>query len=139
MRSISLSSGQLALYLTTPYSYQVPNTQQGLTSVTPAWRGAVWHAYVVSYWNWEDGTDAAKNAYIKSNSAISPFRALTPGGGAYQNEADVYEPNAQDSFWGSSNYAQLLAVKQKYDPDGLLDCWHCGTFSLHHPILIAHF
>jgi hypothetical protein len=41
----------------------------------------------------------------------------------------VYEPGASASFWGS-NYAQLYAVKQKYDANGLLDCWHCGEFGL---------
>lgn len=37
----------------------------------------------------------------------------------------MYEPGASASFWGS-NYPQLYAIKQKYDPSGLLDCWHCG-------------
>ncbi|KAG8704459.1 hypothetical protein FRC08_002213 [Ceratobasidium sp. 394] len=61
---------------------------------------------------------------------MQPLRALTPQGGAYLNEADVYEPNASTSFWGSDNYAKLWAVKQKYDPKGLLDCYHCGESCL---------
>jgi hypothetical protein len=117
--------------MTTPFSYQVPNNEQGNTSVTPAWRGAVWHAVASVSWGYDAGPDAAKQAYVKVNSAMNPLRALTPNSGAYQNEADVYEPNTSQSFWGS-NYPALYNIKQKYDPDGLLDCWHCGEFLLYY-------
>ena len=43
-----------------------------------------------------------------------------------QNEGDVYEPDHEFSYWGD-NYPKLLAVKRKYDPFGILDCWQCGT------------
>ncbi|CAE6465185.1 unnamed protein product, partial [Rhizoctonia solani] len=124
LQSAQTAGGSVLYYMTTPFSYQVPDTEQGKTSVAPAWRGAVWHAMASARWSYDAGPDAAKAAYVKVNSAMNPLRALTPGGGAYQNEADVYEPNTSESFWGS-NYAALYAIKQKYDPDGLLDCWHC--------------
>ncbi|POR31105.1 Uncharacterized protein TPAR_08676 [Tolypocladium paradoxum] len=38
----------------------------------------------------------------------------TPGAGAYMNEADL-----QENFFGAS-YPNLLAIKKKYDPKGLL-------------------
>ncbi|CAE7122014.1 unnamed protein product, partial [Rhizoctonia solani] len=101
LQTLQVAGGSVAFYMTTPFSYQVPNTEQGKTSVSPAWRGAVWHALAFTGWDYAAGPDAAKAAYIKVNSAINPLRALTPGGGAYQNEADVYEPNAATSFWGS--------------------------------------
>ncbi|CAE6433167.1 unnamed protein product [Rhizoctonia solani] len=124
LQSYSAVGGSVAYYMTTPFSYQVPNNEQGNTSVTPAWRGAVWHAVASVSWGYDAGPDAAKQAYVKVNSAMNPLRALTPNSGAYQNEADVYEPNTSQSFWGS-NYPALYAIKQKYDPEGLLDCWHC--------------
>ncbi|KAF7362609.1 FAD-binding domain-containing protein [Mycena venus] len=43
---------------------------------------------------------------------------------AYLNEADVYEPNHEVSFWGD-HYPELATIKMKYDPDRLLDCWQC--------------
>jgi hypothetical protein len=33
-------------------------------------------------------------------------------------QADPYEPNWQEAFWGD-NYATLLKIRQKYDPDGV--------------------
>lgn len=33
----------------------------------------------------------------------------------------------QDAFWGP-NYERLLSIKQKYDPDRVLDCWKCVGF-----------
>ncbi|KAG8751645.1 hypothetical protein FRC11_009187 [Ceratobasidium sp. 423] len=139
LQSAQISGGSVAYYMTTPFSYQVPNTEQGKTSVTPAWRGAVWHVLTSATWDYDAGPDAAKQAYVKANSAMNPLRAITPGGGAYQNEADVYEPNASQSFWGS-NYAALYSIKQKYDPDGLLDCWHCvGWKGKNTPIASCYF
>ncbi|KAJ4371945.1 hypothetical protein N0V85_009078, partial [Neurospora sp. IMI 360204] len=44
---------------------------------------------------------------------------LTPGGGAYLNEGDPHQPDWQTTFYGE-NYGRLLAIKNKYDPEGLL-------------------
>lgn len=38
--------------------------------------------------------------------------------GAYSNEADVREPNFQQTFYGS-NYERLREVKRRYDPEDL--------------------
>ena len=46
-----------------------------------------------------------------------------------QNEADVYEPNHEVSFWGT-NYERLLSIKNEVDPDHLFDCWQCGEYTL---------
>jgi FAD/FMN-containing dehydrogenase len=52
------------------------------------------------------------------------LREATPGGGAYVNEADYFEPDWRRSFWGEQ-YPRLLAIKRKYDPTGLFTCHHC--------------
>ena len=39
------------------------------------------------------------------------------------SESNFFEPDWQRSFWGS-NYPRLLAVKQRYDPDGLFFVHH---------------
>lgn len=47
------------------------------------------------------------------------LEALTPGGGAYINEADFQQPDFQTVLYGKDNYARLTAIKKKYDPDDL--------------------
>ena len=41
------------------------------------------------------------------------------------NEADYFEPNWQDSFWGR-NYPRLCEIKEKYDPTNI--------FCVHHSV-----
>ena len=57
-------------------------------------------------------------------AAMRIIRDATPGAGAYVNEADYFEPDWQQSFWGE-NYPKLARIKRKYDPDGLFTCHHC--------------
>jgi hypothetical protein len=45
------------------------------------------------------------------------IEAVTPGSGAYMNEADFQQPGFQEAFFGS-NYKKLLCIKKKYDPEG---------------------
>lgn len=48
---------------------------------------------------------------------------VAPQAGSYVSESDYFERDWQRSFWGS-NYSRLLAVKRKYDPDGLFFVHH---------------
>ena len=89
-----------------------------LAGVNPVWRDIVMHADVFS------GIDMGAVTAVEGaaeqrrlNGYMNALRAATPGGGAYLNEADVQEPNWQESFFGS-NYAELVQVKRERDP------WH---------------
>ena len=42
---------------------------------------------------------------------------------AYVSESNYFEPRWQEAFWGA-NYARLLAVKERYDPEGLFFMHH---------------
>lgn len=55
--------------------------------------------------------------------AMDELRKLVPNAGSYVSESNFFEPNWQQSFWGS-NYARLLAVKAQYDPDGIFFVHH---------------
>lgn len=55
--------------------------------------------------------------------AMNEVRKLLPTVGSYVSESDFFDRTWQQSFWGS-NYARLLAVKDKYDPDGLFFVHH---------------
>ncbi|KAF9012665.1 hypothetical protein BDQ17DRAFT_1420025 [Cyathus striatus] len=76
-----------------------------------------------SPWNWNATAEEKKGHYDTASESIDNLRRITPDA-AYLNEADVYEPNHEEAFWGE-HYPELLNIKQKYDPDHLLDCWHC--------------
>lgn len=57
------------------------------------------------------------------DSAMREVRALAPAAGSYVSEANFFEPDWARAYWGD-NYARLLAVKNAYDPDGLLTVHH---------------
>lgn len=56
--------------------------------------------------------------------AMGMIMALAPDAGTYANEADYFQKNWQQVFWGD-NYNKLLKIKNKYDPNGLFYCHHC--------------
>ncbi|PPR04434.1 hypothetical protein CVT26_002263 [Gymnopilus dilepis] len=83
------------------------------TSVNPLWRKAVWHSAILFTWNFDSTLAQRVGQYQKLTELWSVVRQQTPGGGAYVNEADVFEPNFSESFWGKANYAKLLSIKNK--------------------------
>jgi FAD/FMN-containing dehydrogenase len=70
-----------------------------------------------------DLNDAAI-ASQKVTQAMQLFVQAAPEAGTYVNEADYFQKDWQKAFWGN-NYQRLLAIKKKYDPDGIFYCHHC--------------
>jgi hypothetical protein len=56
-------------------------------------------------------------------SAMDALRRVAPDAGAYVSESDFFQQRWQDAYWGP-NYAKLLKIKQRYDPDGLFTVRH---------------
>ncbi|HEY2560141.1 MAG TPA: FAD-binding oxidoreductase [Caldimonas sp.] len=56
-------------------------------------------------------------------SAHAELRKLVSDPGSYVSESDFFEANWQRAFWGD-NYARLLAVKDRFDPEGLFFVHH---------------
>ncbi len=73
----------------------------------------------------EPNDEEARAGAAAASAAMAELRKLAPRSGSYVWETDYFEPNWQDLFWGD-NYSRLLAIKRKYDPDGL--------FFLHHGV-----
>ncbi len=46
-----------------------------------------------------------------------------PDAGSYSNEANYFQQDWQNAFWGS-HYPRLLQIKRKYDPQALFQCHH---------------
>ncbi|KAI8824010.1 uncharacterized protein EV422DRAFT_518598 [Fimicolochytrium jonesii] len=92
--------------------------------LNPAWRKALWHVVITK--GWTDAAPAAEIATAKAEVTrlTQLMRDVTPGSGAYFNEADANEPNYRDAFFGN-HYAKLLSIKNQYDPTGLFVCKKC--------------
>ncbi|KAH7884922.1 hypothetical protein F5I97DRAFT_1811126 [Phlebopus sp. FC_14] len=117
---LSLSSGAIISFVT-PVLF---NGTDNSTSVTPAWRDSIWHLLFTQEWQYNATISETADIFASIHNYTQSMKAVAPQSGAYQNEADVYETDHETSFWGV-NYPALLKIKQKYDPKGLLDCWHC--------------
>jgi hypothetical protein len=96
--------GAAQIMVTAPYSYNA--TSPSDVSVTPAWRNALWHTLLVGFWNYDSTADQQAAVYSTVSAAADKLRAITPGSGAYQNEADVSEPDHESEclvFWSRCN------------------------------------
>jgi FAD/FMN-containing dehydrogenase len=60
----------------------------------------------------------ARKHAVDIGDAMDALRAVAPDGGSYVSESNYFQRDWQDAYWGR-NYANLLAIKVKYDPDGL--------------------
>lgn len=82
--------------------------------------GPVIHSLVYTPWSFDPAEWEEMLAYQKlmTNTVMPALEAVTPGSGAYMNEADFLQPGFQQAFFGSK-YKRLLEIKKKYDPDSL--------------------
>ncbi|PSR79604.1 FAD binding domain protein [Coniella lustricola] len=89
-------------------------------AANPAWRNTTVHMQLMSAWNSSAAAWPAMIAAQKqmTDEFVPQLTALTPGMGAYLNEADFNQPDWQETFFGS-NYDALLAIKNEYDPESL--------------------
>jgi FAD/FMN-containing dehydrogenase len=71
----------------------------------------------------EPAVDAARRNAAAIDRAMAEIRKVVPRPAAYVSESNFFEPRWQEAFWGT-NYARLLAVKERYDPDGLFFMHH---------------
>ncbi|KAL8387177.1 hypothetical protein RB595_010102 [Gaeumannomyces hyphopodioides] len=95
----------------------------GGAAVLPAWRRAYVHP--ITGKGWPPLNSSAKAAAVSAVlDRVAGLRELAPDMGAYVNEANPYEPNWQDAFWGA-NYARLRSIKRSVDPDDVLWCHPC--------------
>jgi FAD/FMN-containing dehydrogenase len=69
-----------------------------------------------------DVTNARRRA-AAIQRAMTELRKLVPDAASYVSESNFFETGWQESFWGQ-NYPRLLAIKDKYDPEGLFFVHH---------------
>lgn len=108
----------------TIYNQKPANPSKIINSVNPAFRKE--EAMVLMINGIADpstpaGLKQAEDDF--SNKIMGPLRKVTPTGGEYGNEADPWNTNFKQDFWGD-NYARLLQIKKKWDPTGLFYVHH---------------
>ncbi|KAL0576432.1 hypothetical protein V5O48_005537 [Marasmius crinis-equi] len=125
---LNVTHTMVSQYGINPYIVVAPpflyNYTEGSTSVTPAWRNSLWQIGFNRKWQFNSTAEDIKKVYQTVSEVTQLQRDIAPNSGAYFNEGDTYEPNPEVTFWGD-NYPKLLEIKNKYDPEGLLDCWQC--------------
>ena len=95
-----------------------PHANQN-NSVNPAWRKTVTHFILPGIWDADASIPQIESvSKTVTDDWMSKWRAVSPGAGAYMSEADINEPDWQQSFFGT-HYKKLYALKQQYDPYGL--------------------
>lgn len=88
-------------------------------AVYPSWRTAIMSMQLATTWDptrWDDMLAMQKRI---TNEFVPQISAVTPGAGAYMNEADFNQPNWKETFYGA-NWDRLLTIKNKWDPNALL-------------------
>jgi FAD/FMN-containing dehydrogenase len=57
------------------------------------------------------------------DQATAELRRIAPNAGSYVSESNYFNRTWQEAYWGA-NYPRLIAIKRKYDPDGLFFVHH---------------
>ncbi|KAF9977531.1 hypothetical protein BGZ75_010286 [Mortierella antarctica] len=102
----------------------VANGSRTETSVHPAWRDALMDVVFSSVWEDDLPVEEQQVVARQLTKTIQILRDITPGSGAYFNEADPGEPDWQFNYFGD-NYSRLKEVKDLVDPKGLFLCKKC--------------
>jgi hypothetical protein len=96
----------------------------GSDAVNPAWRSTLVHALLGVSWTPLNETEKAEQLNLLTNTYVKALVDLAPNSGAYINEADPFESDFQQVFWGN-NYPKLLEIKRAVDPDDVFWCTPC--------------
>ncbi|KAL2259518.1 hypothetical protein VTK26DRAFT_6786 [Humicola hyalothermophila] len=97
-----------------------PFAKDQANAVLAAWRKPLVHATLTTEWSFDPELwdKMLENQRLMTYEVLPAVEAVTPGSGAYMNEADFQQPLFQMTFFGC-NYPKLLRIKKKYDPEGL--------------------
>lgn len=116
IRNSSETNGFYLAYNIAPAVNAAVNQTNG---VNPAWRETLLFAMLGATWGQNATAEDIAVANKGLTESLGAWREVSPGAGTYLNEADINEPDWQQSFYGEENYAYLYELKQKYDPWGV--------------------
>jgi len=88
-------------------------------AIHPKWRNASSFVITNVIMNGDESWEVKQERNnVQTNIVGKALREAGPNGATYVNEGDLYEPNWQESYWGS-NYPRLLTLRKKWDPEGV--------------------
>jgi hypothetical protein len=87
----------------------VNDVPAGHTAVHPVMRSTIW---------------AISTSEVDSNRVVRDYLPDGISGSSF-NHQGASELNWRVSLWGEENYKRLLGIKNRYDPNRRLNCWHC--------------
>jgi hypothetical protein len=94
------------------------------TSANPAWRTSLWHVIVDGGWEQGFTTESIDDVQTSVRKGLEGLSEVLHSQASYTNEADYGEENWKSVFFGE-HYERLLAIKRRYDPTTLFNCWKC--------------
>lgn len=118
-------------YIPVDSPFVVPGSSAGYdtnTSTHPAWYSSLWNYGGALNMAWNSSYDDRLQASVNVTEASDLAKQIIGAdSGSYVHEANFFAQDWKTSFWGP-NYQRLLEIKNKYDPDMLLQCWKCVGF-----------
>lgn len=95
------------------------------SGVNPAWRKTYVHNIVARGWAPRSSDATIQGVYNDiTNVKTQAMKDLAPDTGCYMNEADRFDPDYLEDFYGAHS-GRLREIKWKYDPSGVFYCPTC--------------
>jgi FAD/FMN-containing dehydrogenase len=110
VKAISISTNNV--------THAVAGNKPGSNAVLPAWRDSLYLASAGIIYPQTSSPQELAFYQAKVNEYQDLLRDITPGSGAYINEATYDNPHFKEDYYGE-NYERLLEIKRKYDPHGV--------------------
>jgi len=115
-----------------PIRYARDHPKREDTSIHPGWYESTWLLAGQLQWKYDYSLQRRKDTVRALGKATSIISSVIPasstdskdGQASYANEADPWLSEWEREYWGR-NYPRLMEIKRKYDPENLLNCWHC--------------
>ncbi|KAK6835171.1 isoamyl alcohol oxidase [Apiospora arundinis] len=101
--------------------YVVPRPDSSSSATHPKFRNATSKVIAAlpvppgSTWNRKQDYQ-----HVLTDIQDAALRRAGPDGCAYVNEADPYQADWQEHFWGAAVYSRLRETRRKWDPEGVL-------------------
>ncbi|KAK4173104.1 hypothetical protein QBC36DRAFT_336536 [Triangularia setosa] len=99
--------------------HRLPQSEWAKSAINPRFRNVVDKLITIVPVSGDAPLAAKAEAQNRlTNIVDGALRAAAPNGASYINEADPFQPDWQNAFWGT-NYQRLLQIRRKYDPEGV--------------------